>query len=149
LLEQALGEQQVRGDQSEFVIVRHRDRNSNLRTHMHRIIRKAGLEPWPKLFHNLRSSRQTELAAVYPIKDVCAWLGNSPVVAMKHYRQESDENFAKAAGMNADEKASQNSAHQTATDLDKAEKTETTVAAGAANSGGGDTYVSDQYPRQD
>jgi integrase len=40
------------------VINRYRDRNSNLRTQLNRIIRKAGLEPWPKLFHNLRASRE-------------------------------------------------------------------------------------------
>ena len=30
-------------------------RNCNLRTQFERIIRRAGLEPWPRLFHNLRA----------------------------------------------------------------------------------------------
>ena len=37
-------------------------RNCNLRTQFERIIAKAGLEPWPRLFHNMRASRETELA---------------------------------------------------------------------------------------
>jgi len=41
-------------------------RGCNLRTQFERIIKKAGLTAWPRLFHNLRSSRQTELAEVFP-----------------------------------------------------------------------------------
>ncbi len=46
---------------TEYVITRYRERNSNLRTQLERIIGRAGLKPWPKLFHNLRGTRQTEL----------------------------------------------------------------------------------------
>ena len=38
--------------EGEFVITRYRDANSNLRTQLERIIGKAGLESWPKLFQN-------------------------------------------------------------------------------------------------
>ena len=55
-----------------YLINRYRDVQVNLRTQLLRIIRKAGLEPWPKLFHNLRASRETELAAEHPIHVVCA-----------------------------------------------------------------------------
>ena len=41
---------------------RYRDANVNLRTQLTRIIQRAGLTPWPKLIHNLRSTQQTELA---------------------------------------------------------------------------------------
>ena len=44
------------------IITRYRDRNSNLRTQLERIIRKSDLKPWPKLFQNLRATRETELA---------------------------------------------------------------------------------------
>ena len=47
----------------EHVITAYRDTNANLRTQLKRIIKRAGLEPWPRLFHNLRATRQTELAA--------------------------------------------------------------------------------------
>lgn len=59
----------------------------NLRTGLSKMIVRAGLTVWDKLFVNLRSSRQTELLAVYPVADVCAWLGNSPTVAAKFYAQ--------------------------------------------------------------
>ena len=70
----------------------------NLRTQLLRIIGRAGLKPWPKLWHNLRSSRQTELAETYPIHVVCAWLGNSRAVAQEHYLQVRDTHFAQAVG---------------------------------------------------
>ena len=60
-------------------------RNCNLRTQFNRIIKRAGLTPWPRLFHNLRSSRQTELAEQFPSHVVCDWLGNSEDIARKHY----------------------------------------------------------------
>jgi len=81
---------------SVHVINRYRDTNTNLRTQLTRIIERAGLEPWPKLFQNLRSTRQTELEESYPSHVVCAWIGNSKAVAAKHYLQVTDEHFASA-----------------------------------------------------
>ena len=81
---------------TEFVITRYRDTNANLRTQFLRIIKRAGLKPWPKLFQNLRSSRQTELEDVYPSHVVCAWMGNSRAVAVKHYLQVTDDHFERA-----------------------------------------------------
>src|SRR5262249_54248496 len=56
-----------------------------------------GLTPWPKLFHNLRSTRQTELAAEFPLHVVCAWIGNKQAVAAEHYLQVTDADFRRAA----------------------------------------------------
>lgn len=80
----------------QHVITRYREPNSNLRTQLERIIRKAGLKPWPKPFQNLRSTRETELAERYPMHVVCAWIGNSQAVAAKHYLQVTDDHFAAA-----------------------------------------------------
>lgn len=60
------------------------------------ILKRAGLTPWPKLFQNLRASRQTELVREFPVHVVCAWLGNSPAVALRHYLQVREEDFQKA-----------------------------------------------------
>jgi len=79
-----------------YVIHRYRDSNSNLRTQLHRIIQRAGLRPWDKLFQNLRSTRETELAEEFPLHVVCKWLGNSQPVAAKHYLQVTDDHFQKA-----------------------------------------------------
>lgn len=84
---------------TEYVITRYRDANANLRTQLTRIIKKAKLSPWPKLFQNLRSTRETELLNEgWKIHQVCAWIGNSQPVALEHYLQVTDADFAKAAG---------------------------------------------------
>lgn len=83
--------------ETEHVITRYRSANSNLRTQLQRIIKRAELESWPKLFHNLRSTRQTELEEVFPSHVVCAWIGNSESIARKHYLQVTDDHFEKAA----------------------------------------------------
>ncbi len=79
-----------------YVISRSRDTSVNLRTRLMRIIRQAGLSPWPKLFQNLRASRETELAATYPLHVVCAWIGNSSAVAAKHYLQVTEADYERA-----------------------------------------------------
>lgn len=68
----------------------------NLGTRFQKIIKRAGLTPWPRLWHNLRASRQTELEENFPSHVVCAWLGNSVAVAAKHYLQVLDSHFTKA-----------------------------------------------------
>jgi hypothetical protein len=77
-------------------VISWRDTDKNLRTRLTAIIRRAGLVPWPKLFINLRSSRETELAAVHPLHVVCAWIGNSTPIAAKHYLQITDMDFERA-----------------------------------------------------
>jgi len=81
---------------SVYVVTRYRQKNSNLRTQLNGIIKTAGLEPWPKFFHNLRATRQTELAETMPGHVVCAWLGITEPIARAHYLQVTEEHFAKA-----------------------------------------------------
>jgi Site-specific recombinase XerD len=76
--------------------------NANLRTTFEKIIRRAGLVPWPRPFHNLRSSRETELVEQFPIQVVTDWLGNSPKIAMRHYLQTTEEHFRRAIGKSDD-----------------------------------------------
>ena len=82
------------------IISRYRDATVNLRTHFERIIKRAGVTPWPKLFHNLRASRETELMREHDLATVCKWIGNSPAVAAKHYAMCVDLNadFQRATG---------------------------------------------------
>ncbi len=95
---------------TEYVITRYRVVSANLRTQLHRIIKRAGLEPWPKTFQNLRSTRQTELSEQFPAHVVCKWIGNSEPVAAEHYLQLTDEHFERA--IIGDEKAAHNPAQQ-------------------------------------
>lgn len=88
---------------SDYVIVRYRKANCNLRTQLERILKRAGLEPWPRLFQNLRSTRETELAGEYTLHVVTYWIGNTARIAAKHYLQIPDDVY---------EKAAQNAAHE-------------------------------------
>ena len=68
----------------------------NLGPQFRKIVKKAGLKPWPKIFHNLRASRETELADEFPIQVVCDWIGHDPQIAARHYLTITDEHFKKA-----------------------------------------------------
>jgi integrase len=78
------------------VVTRWRDSAQNLRTQLLRILRRAGVKAWPRLYQNLRSSRETELAETFPIHVVAEWLGNSPKTALAHYTQVTEEHYQKA-----------------------------------------------------
>jgi integrase len=82
---------------TEYAIVRYRLNNLNLGTQFTRIIRKAGLLPWPRRFQNLRSTRETELCETFPEHVVCAWIGNSKMIAREHYLQVTDRHYEEAA----------------------------------------------------
>ena len=56
---------------------------------------------------------ETELAAVYPMHVVCAWIGNTERIAAKHYLQVTEAYFAEAAGKSG-APAAQNQAQQAA-----------------------------------
>jgi len=101
---------------SEYIITRYRQANANLRTQLERIILRAGLVPWPKLFQNLRSSRETELCERWPEHVACAWIGNTQTVARKHYLQVTEEHFERAVrrGTESGTRAAQNAAQQPA-----------------------------------
>ena len=60
---------------------------SNLRTTFTKIITRAGHEPRPRLFQNLRASCATDWVEKYPNHVVAKWLGHSPMIAATHYLQ--------------------------------------------------------------
>jgi hypothetical protein len=74
-------------------------KNSNLRTEMTRLLRRAGVSGWPRLFHSMRAGRQTELQREFPLHVVCSWLGNSPRIAQQSYLLVTEDDFAEAAGV--------------------------------------------------
>ena len=81
------------------VISRLRDSAVNLRTHFLRIIARAGLKPWPRLFHNLRASCATDWCERFPNHVAAGWLGHSPMIAAQHYLHTRDAHFDLAAGL--------------------------------------------------
>ncbi|MEZ6101706.1 MAG: tyrosine-type recombinase/integrase [Pirellulaceae bacterium] len=86
-----------------YCVERYRSQDVNLRTQFRRIIERAGVEKWPRLWHNLRASRETELTNRFPIHVVTAWLGNSPRVAEQHYLTVMPEHIAMAQVGNCEE----------------------------------------------
>ena len=115
---------------SEHVVTRCREPGVNLRTELARIITRAGLVPWPKLFQNLRSTRETELAAEYPLHIVVNWLGNSQPVALAHYLQITDADFERAVsgGAKSDARPAQKAAQKPAAGLGRVLKSDTAKA---------------------
>jgi len=78
---------------SEAIIPRLRDPRLNLRTQFRRIIDRADVKPWPRLFHNLRASCACDWVERFPAHVVASWLGHSPLVAAQHYLQTRDAHF--------------------------------------------------------
>ena len=85
-----------------YFITQYRDPNANLRTQLERILKRAGVPEWPKLFQNLRASRATELAAEFPAHVAAAWLGHRTLIAQKHYWQVTDDDDKTAAGKSSE-----------------------------------------------
>jgi len=79
-----------------YIITRYRDTTQNLRTTFNRIIRNAGLTPWPRLFQNLRSSRITELDERTTAKAMNLWFGNTEAVRRAHYLQVTEDDYRRA-----------------------------------------------------
>ena len=71
-------------------------KNCNLRTRFLKRLKRAGVQPWPRLFHSMRATRQTELEKEFPLHVVCAWLGNSVKVAKASYLLVTAADFEKA-----------------------------------------------------
>jgi hypothetical protein len=87
---------------TEPVITRYRRLNQNLHTQLRRILWRAGIDTWPRLFQNLRASCDTDLAARFPAHVCARWLGHTPQIAAKHYLQVTDTDFVQAAGLVSD-----------------------------------------------
>lgn len=102
---------------AERVITRYAN-GSNLNPQLHRIIRYAGLEAWPRVWHNMRASCQTELMNHYPMHTVCAWIGNTAGVALEHYLQVTSADWERAitSGAKCGAPAAQNAAQHTTAD---------------------------------
>ncbi len=123
---------------ARFVVNGYRDAQAaNLRTHLERIIGRAGLSPWPRLFNAMRASRATELAALYPAAVCTAWLGHTQAVATAHYHMVRDSDFERAAatptgGAKSGADAAQNPAQQGAAESGEEQPERSQKQAGPA-----------------
>jgi hypothetical protein len=67
-----------------------------------RAVSRASVPTWPKLFVNMRASRETELMQEYPEHVVHAWIGNSKEVAADHYLMTTDADYERATSGSTD-----------------------------------------------
>jgi integrase len=88
----------------EFILKPAVSPKTNLRTGLIKILKRAGITRWEKVFQNLRSTRATELRDRFPTHVVAAWLGHTVKVADAHYNQVTDEHFRRAVGAGRKEK---------------------------------------------
>lgn len=109
---------------TEAVAPRLRDGTVNLRTTLGKIIAKAGVKPWPRLFHNMRASCATDWVERFPAHVVAGWLGHSPMIAAQHYLQTRDAHFDLAAGVASVGEAAANPATNPATHTRPGDPTE-------------------------
>jgi len=103
---QAVYERSPEGELHIFAGLRQRDStraaqkgfwmNVNLRQRLLRLLTRLGIRPWPRLWHNLRASAQTDLTNRFPMHVVCEWLGNTTGVARDHNLQVTDSHFEAA-----------------------------------------------------
>lgn len=78
----------------EYCITLIRGSANSLRNRFERILKRAGFpNGWPRLWHNLRASRDSELSNHYPAHEVALLMGNSPKVSEKHYKMMLPEHF--------------------------------------------------------
>ncbi len=75
----------------------------NLNPQFRRIIIRAGIKPWPRLFHNLRGPCATDWCETFPSHDVASWLGHLQLIAAKHYLTARNLYFDRAAGITHNE----------------------------------------------
>ena len=105
--------------------------DSNLRTTLEKIILRAGLKPWPKLWQNLRASAATDLAKTVPSHIAASICGHTEQIAQEHYwkvgEDDLDQTIAKLSTIHS--KVSPTIAHNIAhLDVSKGPEASLTVS---------------------
>ena len=72
------------------------DGDTNLRTQLLKILNRAGVPQWPKLWQNLRASGSTDFARTLPSHVAAAICGHTEQIAKDHYWQVTDLDMADA-----------------------------------------------------
>jgi hypothetical protein len=76
-------------------------------------VKRAGLQPWPKPFHGMRASCETDLFERFPLQAVARWIGHSPKIALANYLRVRQEHFDQATGNGGSIQLAQNPARST------------------------------------
>jgi len=79
--------------------------NANFRGRFLGILRRAGVEPWPRPWHSLRSSCVSDLVTAFPLTVVIKWMGHTAAVSLRHYVDTLDREFERAASWRPESEA--------------------------------------------
>ncbi|WP_417750008.1 tyrosine-type recombinase/integrase [Rosistilla oblonga] len=131
------------------VITRYRDSEQNLRTQLHRVIRRAGIEPWPKAFMNMRASCRTDLERNYLHHTVNKWLGHGSAIAERHYLMNTHEEWSRAVETDDFEPASSGGVNFVVIGANPESSSDTESAKTPATTNGDDCGQPGKYPRRD
>lgn len=101
----ALWEQTEPGEEYVLPLVR---LTTNLQPTMVRIIKRAGLVPWPKPWQNMRASRATELEDKFGAFKAAEWCGHTEKIAREHYLMMTDDVMERAINFVSDAHMMQN-----------------------------------------
>lgn len=72
---------------------------TNLRTTLEKIIKRAEVKQWPKLWQNLRASASTDFARALPGHVAAAICGHTKQIAQEHYWTVTDSDLAAASSL--------------------------------------------------
>jgi integrase len=72
------------------------DATSNLRSSLLRVLKRAEVDPWPKLWQNLRASAATDFARQLPPHVAAAICGHTTQIAQEHYWTVADADLSLA-----------------------------------------------------
>lgn len=90
--------QKITSGREGLLFPEHQATGQAVRNQLIKACRRAHIAPWPRLWKNMRSTRETELIESYPLPTVASWLGHSPLVALQHYTQVMADSAVRAAG---------------------------------------------------
>jgi len=83
---------------AEHVVTRYSSSTRNIGGILRYALSRAGIALWPKLFQNLRSTRETELAEEFPLHVAGAWIGNARLMAMQYCSRVAESYYEQAVG---------------------------------------------------
>jgi len=99
LFQEILGEIGKLPRRDDLLFPNHQKTGQSLTDELQRVCRWAGVALWPKPWHNMRATRETELMEDFPIQVVASWMGHSPSIALTHYAQTTKDHLTKAVKM--------------------------------------------------
>ena len=132
-----LEEARQKSNEGDQYVISRASHGPNLRRYAEQIIKRAGVQQWPKLFVNCRASCEKDLMEVHRPDAVLAWIGHSARVALQHYAPGPTESDYQKAVQNPVQ-SSAASAHQEPSTLHEARGKSLDVVKDAET----------QYPRQ-